>query len=53
LRNEEDMRKPLLAKGFFVGSVGANEEIIRRYVQHQDRDTKEEEGRQQNLMFSS
>jgi len=40
-------------RGYFVDSVGANEEIIRRYVKHQDRAEKEEEERQQNLEFSS
>lgn len=40
-------------RGYIVDSVGANEEIIRRYVRHQDRVAKEEEERQQNLVFSS
>jgi putative transposase len=30
-------------RGYFVDSVGMNEEIIRRYVRHQDRVGKEEE----------
>ena len=33
-------------RGYFVDSVGANEEIIRRYVRHQERTAKEEEKRQ-------
>ncbi|MBY7994828.1 transposase, partial [Vibrio fluvialis] len=30
-------------RGYFVDSVGMNEEIIRRYVRHQDRVGKEKE----------
>ncbi len=33
-------------RGYFVDSVGANEEIIRRYVRHQDKQAKEDEERQ-------
>ena len=33
-------------RGYFVDSVGANEEIIRRYVRHQDKVSKEEAERQ-------
>lgn len=33
-------------QGYFVDSVGANEEIIRRYVRHQDKVAKEDEERQ-------
>ena len=33
-------------RGYFVDSVGANEEIIMRYVRHQDKQEKEEEHRQ-------
>ena len=40
-------------RGYFVDSVGANEEIIRRYVKHQDKIAKEEEERQQSLEFTS
>ena len=40
-------------RGYFVDSVGANEEIIRRYVKHQDKVAKEEEERQQSLEFTS
>lgn len=36
-------------RGYFVDSVGANEEIIRRYVRHQDRQEKEEAERQLQL----
>ncbi|EKO3510990.1 IS200/IS605 family transposase [Vibrio fluvialis] len=36
-------------RGYFVDSVGMNEEIIRRYVRHQDRVGKEEEERQMLL----
>ena len=36
-------------RGYFVDSVGANEEIIRRYVRHQDKQAKEEEERQLQL----
>ena len=36
-------------RGYFVDSVGMNEEIIRRYVRHQDRVGKEEEARQMLL----
>ncbi|WP_432579486.1 IS200/IS605 family transposase [Vibrio sinus] len=36
-------------RGYFVDSVGMNEEIIRRYVRHQDRVGKEEEERQMRL----
>ena len=40
-------------RGYFVDSVGANEEIIRRYVKYQDKVAKEEELRQQSLDFTS
>ncbi len=33
-------------RGDCVESVGANEEIIRRYVRHQDKQAKEDEERQ-------
>ncbi|MEP9307087.1 IS200/IS605 family transposase [Enterobacter cloacae] len=36
-------------RGYFVDSVGANEEIIRRYVRYQDKVAKEEEERQIQL----
>ncbi|MGV4939218.1 IS200/IS605 family transposase, partial [Serratia nematodiphila] len=36
-------------RGYFVDSVGANEEIIRRYVRYQDKVAKEEEERQMQL----
>lgn len=36
-------------RGYFVDSVGANEDIIRRYVRHQDRVAKEEEEYQMSL----
>jgi len=29
-------------RGYFVDSVGANEEVIRRYVRHQDKESKAE-----------
>jgi putative transposase len=40
-------------RGYFVDSVGMNEEIIRRYVRHQDRVGKEEEERQMLLGLES
>lgn len=40
-------------RGYFVDSVGANEEIIRRYVRHQDKVAKEEEERQLLLGIES
>jgi putative transposase len=36
-------------RGYFVDSVDANEEIIRRYVRHQDKQEKEEAERQLSL----
>ena len=36
-------------RGYFVDSVGANEEIIRRYVRYQEKVAKEEEERQIQL----
>ncbi len=36
-------------RGYFVDSVGANEEIIRRYVRYQDKVAKEEAERQIQL----
>lgn len=36
-------------RGYFVDSVGANEEIIRRYVRYQDKQAKEDDERQQLL----
>lgn len=33
-------------RGYFVDSVGANEDIIRRYVRHQDKVAREDEERQ-------
>ncbi|WP_026972360.1 IS200/IS605 family transposase, partial [Aliagarivorans marinus] len=36
-------------RGYFVDSVGANEDIIRRYVRHQDKVEKEEQERQMSL----
>ena len=38
-------------RGYFVDSVGMNEEIIRRYVRHQDRVGKEGEERQMLLVL--
>jgi len=29
-------------RGYFVDSIGANEEVIRRYVRHQDKESKAE-----------
>ncbi|MBY8032970.1 IS200/IS605 family transposase [Vibrio fluvialis] len=43
----------LSISGYFVDSVGMNEEIIRRYVRHQDRVGKEEEERQMLLGLES
>ncbi|MBL4293623.1 transposase, partial [Vibrio fluvialis] len=40
-------------RGYFVDSVGMNEEIIRRYVRYQDRVGKEEEERQMLLGLES
>lgn len=37
-------------RGYFVDSVGINEEIIRRYVRHQDKMEKQEEKRQLHLL---
>ena len=37
-------------RGNFVDSVGVNEEIIRRYVRHQDKLEKQEEKRQLDLL---
>ena len=31
------------ARGYFVDTVGINEEIIRRYVRHQDKQDQEDE----------
>ncbi len=31
------MGKPFLVAGYFVDTVGVNEEIIRRYVRHQEK----------------
>ncbi|EOS96564.1 IS1004 transposase, partial [Erwinia tracheiphila PSU-1] len=36
-------------RGYFVDSVGAKEEVIRRYVRYQDKVAKEEEERQIQL----
>lgn len=36
-------------RGYFVDSVGANEEIIQRYVRYQDKVAKEEEEKQIQL----
>lgn len=40
-------------RGYFVDSIGMNEEIIRRYVRHQDRVGKEEEERQMLLRLEN
>ena len=40
-------------RGYFVDSVGANEEIIRRYVRHQDKVAREDEERQMMLDMES
>ena len=37
-------------RGYFVDSVGINEEIIRRYVRHQEKVERDEEIRQLNLI---
>ncbi len=37
-------------RGYFVDSVGINEEIIRRYVRHQEKVEKEMERSQLNLL---
>lgn len=36
-------------RGYFVDSVGANEEVIRRYVKYQDKVSREEDERQMQL----
>ena len=36
-------------RGYFVDSVGANEEVIRRYVRYQDKESKSEYERQLQL----
>ena len=38
---EEVVGQSFLGKGYFVDTVGVNEEIIRRYVRHQDKKDQE------------
>ena len=39
-QKEEALGQSFLAESYFVDSVGANEEIIRRYVKYQDKNQK-------------
>jgi putative transposase len=52
LRKQKLWGNKFWQRGYFVDSVGMNEEIIRRYVRHQDRVGKEEE-RQMHLGLSN
>lgn len=38
-------------RGYFVNTIGMNEELIRRYVKYQEEREKEEERNQQNFLF--
>jgi putative transposase len=49
LRKKKLLGNRFWQRGYFVDSVGANKEIIRRYVKYQDKEAKEEEERQQLL----
>lgn len=49
-------KEPILANHFwyrnhFVNTVGADEDIIRRYTQHQRKQDKKEENNSQNFYF--
>ena len=37
------------SRGYFVTTVGVDEEIIRRYVKHQEKEDKQEEAQRQNF----
>ena len=38
-------------RGYFVNTVGINEDLIRRYVKYQEKREKEEERNQQDFLF--
>jgi len=38
-------------RGYFVNTIGMNEDLIRRYVKYQEEREKEEERNQQNFLF--
>ena len=41
------------SRGYFVTTVGVDEEIVRRYVKHQEKEDKQEEAQRQNFdLFS-
>ena len=42
------------SRGYFVTTIGVDEEVIRRYVKHQEKEDKKEENQSQNFdLFSS
>ena len=38
-------------RGYFVNTVGTNEDLIRRYVKYQEKREKDEERSQQDFLF--
>ena len=41
------------ARGYFVNTVGMNEDLIRRYVKYQEKEEKQEERNRQGFLFES
>ena len=39
------------ARGYFVSTVGIDEEVIKRYVKHQEKEEKQLEDQQQRFDF--
>jgi len=39
------------ARGYFISTVGLDEEMIKKYVKHQEKEEKKEEGQQISFDF--
>ena len=41
------------ARGYFINTVGINEDMVRRYVKYQEKEEKQEERNRQGFLFES
>ena len=41
------------ARGYFINTVGINEDLVRRYVKYQEKEEKQEERNRQGFLFES
>jgi len=42
-----------LTRGYFVSTIGLDEEMIKKYVQHQEKEEKKIEDQQQKFNFNT